>query len=68
MAYWEEQLNTEVLEDFVERGFWGESVDFLEDIRLAMLDELVRPADTLHAGVDACLVEVLDTGCAEAVC
>jgi hypothetical protein len=56
-----------VREDFVERGFGGKAVELVEDLRLAVLDELVGPADALHTGGDACGVEVLDAGCAEAV-
>ena len=60
-------LNLEVGEDFVERGFGGESVELVEDLRLSVLDEFVGPADSLHAGGYARVMQVLDTGCAEAV-
>lgn len=42
-------------------------MELVEDLRLAVFDELVRPADALHAGGDACIVEVLDAGSAEAI-
>ena len=50
-----------------EGGFGGEAVLCAEGVDLAVLDELVGPADAHDGRFDACSCEVLDHGAAEAV-
>jgi hypothetical protein len=56
-----------VPEDFSGSGFRGETVEFSEDFRLSVFDELIRPADEFDRCVDRGLVEVVNDTSAKAI-
>ena len=56
-----------MLQRFLDSSLYGETVLGAKDVRLAVLDEFIRPADTLNRGVDAGIVEMLNDGSTEAV-
>ena len=56
-----------MLQRFLDSSLYGETVLGAQNIRFAVLNEFIRPANTLNRGVDAGLVEVLHDGSTEAV-
>ena len=56
-----------MLQRFLDSSLYSEAVLGAQNIRFAVLDEFIRPANTLNRGIDAGIVEVLNDGSTEAV-
>jgi len=61
------QSMLEMPHHLLDRRFRREAVQLHENVRLAVLDKFVRPADALDRGGDAGVVQQLDHAAAEAI-
>ena len=56
-----------MLQRLLDRVFDGDAVLFAQDRNFSVLDEFIRPADSLHWNMDIDVVQVLHDGGTEAV-